>query len=156
MPAALLGILLPALIPPVADAIGMAGKWLFGGKGEPQTVDDRVKLTHVEAEMLQARGKFLAAEGFGDLSAWAESLNLSNRPWLSAYVAVMIVTPRAMREATRPALAWLVVLAAVGLAIFGNSYATLMIDMAASVYSLYFGDRAYSYIKGRIGGSAGK
>jgi len=156
MPAALLGILLPALIPPVADAIGMAGKWLFGGKGEPQTTDDRIKLIKAESEMLQARGKFLAAEGFGDLSAWAETLKLDDRPWLSAYVVLMVVTPRAMREATRPALAWLTVLAAVGLAIFENPYAAPMVDMATGVYSLYFGDRAYSYIKGRIGGSVAK
>lgn len=153
---ALAAVLLPALLPPLADALGMGFKWLFGGKGEPQTVDDRVKIMDAESRVLKARGDFLGSEGFGDLSAWAGSVDLKGRPWLTAWALVTILTPRAMREATRPALAWSVVYAAIALAYLQNPYAAAMIDMAASVFSLYFGDRMYGYIKGRIGGGVSK
>lgn len=149
-----LALVLPALLPPIAEGFGLAFKKLFGGKGEPQTVDDRTKLMDAETRQLEARGKFLGAEGFGDISAWANAVKPG--PVLGWVVALTVLVPRAMREATRPALAWATVMAAYYLAYAQNPYAAAALDAAMSVYSLYFGDRMWGYIKGRIGGGVSK
>lgn len=149
-----LALVLPALLPPVSEGLGHLFKKFFGGKGEPQTTDDRVKLMNAETAQLEARGKFLGAEQFGDISAWASAVKPG--PVLGWVVALTVLIPRAMREATRPALAWFAVLTAYWLAYIQNPYAAAALDMSASVYSLYFGDRMWGYIKGRIGGGVSK
>ncbi len=146
-----LALVLPALLPPIADGLGSIFKSLFGGKGEPQTTDDRVKLMDAETRQLEARGKFLGAEQFGDISQWASAVKPG--PVLSWVVALTVLIPRALRESTRPALAWAAIGGAFYLALVGNSLAPAALDISASVYSLYFGDRMWSYIKGRIGGA---
>ena len=149
-----LALVLPALLPPAAEGLGLLFKKFFGGAGEPQTVADRVQLMAAETAQLEARGKFLGAENFGDISQWASAVKPGRV--LGWVVALTVLVPRALREATRPALAWLAVLTGYWLAYIQNPYAAAALDMAASVYSLYFGDRMWGYIKGRIGGGVSK
>ena len=111
---------------------------------------------NAETAQLEARGKFLGAEWFGDIGPWANAVSLGDRPFLQYIVVLGTIVPRAMREATRPALAWATIIAAFALTFIHNEYAPAALDMAMSIYSLYFGDRMTGYIKGRIGGGVSK
>lgn len=143
----ILGILLPALIPSVADGIGSLFKHFFGGKGEPQTVEDRVKINESEGKRDEGRAKLLSAETFTDQSAWAQKVDLAGRGFVTAVVVYLTLVPRALRELTRPALAWLAVCGGFYLAAINNPHAVIALELAGQVYSLYFGGRLHQYIK---------
>lgn len=85
---ALLGLLIPALVPVLADGVRGVFNWVTGGRGAlPANVDEAVKLMQAETAKLQAIAA-LDVPG-GQISPWVANLRGSFR-----YIAAgIIITP---------------------------------------------------------------
>lgn len=76
--AALLSLLLPALLPPVADGLKGVFNWVTGGAtAEPANVDERIKL--MQAQTAQAQAIAALDAPVGNISTWVADLRASFR-----------------------------------------------------------------------------
>jgi hypothetical protein len=110
--------ILTALLPAAADGVKTVINHFFGNKGNPQTVDDVVKLNDSEVSRLQA----LAAldKPTGEVHKWVNDVRAMQRP-----VAVLV--------------------AVVGFVAYPES--TMWANLASSAVFYTFGDRGYMYLK---------
>jgi hypothetical protein len=132
MPAALLAVLLPALIPVLADGVRGVVSYFSGGAGaRPQNVDEAVKLMAAEAERLKALAALDAPAT--DASLWVKNLRASFR-----YIAAgfFVVQP------------YVLVLAKGSGMEIADEFIALSFEAATSAFSFIFGDRMYAGLKG--------
>jgi len=129
----LLALLLPALVPVVADGVRNLFGWIFGGKGaQPQNVEEAIKLMQAEGEKIKAMA---ALDAVGpNISTWVADLRGSFR-YLAA--AMIIVGTFGVIGAK-----------GVGVVIDDAVIDTLL-QMCGSVFSFMFGDRLYLSLRGK-------
>lgn len=119
----LLSLILPALVPAVADGIRGVFTRLTGGAGsQPANVDEEIKLMQAQTERLKAVAEL--DKPTGPISAWVADLRASFR-----YVACGII------------ILWAIVLSLVPGVEAGIR--ELSFDLAGSAFSFIFGDRMY-------------
>lgn len=135
---ALLTLVLPALLPALADGFkGLFGK--FFGSAEPVNVDDKIKLMGAEVSKLQALAALDAPAA--NVSPWVSNLRASFR-----YIAAGLIISFTMlfvllyfwfcyTDPKNPALALVM------------SVLEILLQMAGSVFSFMFGDRLYFNLK---------
>ena len=124
----LLSLILPALVPAVADgARGLIAKFTGGAGGQPQNIKERIELMKAEAEKLQA----LAAldTPTGEPSKWIINLRASFRYVIIS--SIMIFT---------------------GIIVFnpdivGVTVVAVFLDMTGACMSFVIGERMYLAIK---------
>lgn len=122
----LLTMVLPALVPAVADGIrGLVGKWTNGSGAKPQTVDDQIKLIAAETERLRALAEL--DKPVGDVWRWVASVRAIYRYAAATLIFIMAFT---------------VIFADVR-----EAYAVIVLDMAAAAFSFVFGDRLYTRLR---------
>lgn len=146
MPAFLLP-LLGVFGAPVADGLGYIFKYFFGGKGEPQTVDDVVKLQKGEIDYVKARAELTRAESTSEGWVALATMIPGTHAIVQNLIALLAAVSIFIKETTRPVMAWGV--------IFGAYYASAMkwdsaptiLELAFTAFGYYLGDRGYRYIK---------
>jgi hypothetical protein len=124
----LLSLILPALVPAVADgARGLIAKFTGGAGGQPQNIKERIELMKAESEKLQA----LAAldTPTGEPSKWIINLRASFRYIIIS--SIMIFT---------------------GIIVFnsdvvGTTVVAIFLDMTGACMSFVIGERMYLAIK---------
>jgi hypothetical protein len=124
----LLSLILPALVPAVADgARGLIAKFTGGAGGQPQNIKERIELMKAESEKLQA----LAAldTPTGEPSKWIINLRASFRYVIIS--SIMIFT---------------------GIIVFnpdivGVTVVAVFLDMTGACMSFVIGERMYLAIK---------
>lgn len=129
----LLTLLLPALIPVVADGVRSLFGWIFGSSGaQPQNVEEQIKLMSAEVAKLEALAKLDAPAG--NISTWVADLRASFR-YLAA--ALIIIGTFGL----------------IGVKAAGGAISDEVIDvclqLSGSVFSFLFGDRMYLSIRGK-------
>lgn len=127
-----LALLLPALIPVVADGVrGLVGM-LTGGRGaKPQNVDEAVKLMQAEVEKLRALAEL--DKPAGEISRWVADLRASFR-----YLAAAMIILGTFGYITGIA----------GGVLTADTVVTdTLLQMTGSVFSFMFGDRMYLSLK---------
>ena len=129
----LLALLLPSLIPVVADGVRNLFGWLFGGSGaKPQNVEEAVKLMSAEVAKLEAIAKLDAPAG--DISKWVADLRASFR-----YLAAALII-----------IGTFVAIGAKGFGVaIEDSVIDVLLQMSGSVFSFLFGDRMYLSLRGK-------
>jgi hypothetical protein len=130
MPAPL-ALILPALLPVVADALRAVFNRLTNGAGaRPANVQEAVALMQAEAEKLKAIADLDRPSG--NISQWVADLRAAFR-----YVAAGIIIVSAYG---------LVVLRGLGLDV-SDDILGYALDMTGSVFAFLFGDRMYTYLR---------
>ena len=123
---ALLGLLLPALVPVASDAIRGVVARLTGGAGaKPQSVDEAIRMMEAETAKLTALAEL--DRPAGNISQWVADLRASFR-----YIAAGVIILAAVVTLFVPTSVELV---------------DIVWQAAGSVWAFIFGDRAYQYIK---------
>jgi hypothetical protein len=121
--ASVLSLVIPALIPALADGLrGVFGKLTGGAGAKPQTVEEQIKLMAAENERLKA---------VAELDKPAENIS----PWVAD-----------LRASFRYIAAGVIIMAAVSTLYTPKMDATLfeaIWNLAGSVFSFMFGDRMY-------------
>jgi len=124
----LLSLVIPALIPVLADGVRNIIAMITGSKGaQPQTVDEAIKWMQAETARLQA----LAAldQPSGPVSPWVANLRASTR-----YIIAIGVLIAAILSAFVPTA--------------NPAAPDILISMAGSVWSFLFGERMYLALRG--------
>jgi hypothetical protein len=124
----LLSLILPALVPAVADgARGLIAKFTGGAGGQPQNIKERIELMKAESEKLQA----LAAldTPTGEPSKWIINLRASFRYIIIS--SIMIFTGIIVFNSD----------------IVGTTVVAIFLDMAGACMSFVIGERMYLAIK---------
>jgi hypothetical protein len=121
--ASILSLVVPALIPALADGIrGVFGKLTGGAGAKPQNVEEQIKLMAAENERLKAVAELdKPAE---NISPWVADLRASFR-----YIAAGIIILAAVSTLYAPKM---------DAALFEAIW-----NLAGSVFSFMFGDRMY-------------
>ncbi len=124
---ALLTMIIPALVPAIADGFrGLLGK-LTGGTGAlPQNVDEQIKLMTAQAEMLKSLAQL--DQPSANISLWVANLRASFR-----YIAAGIIIVAAVLTMFTPNI--------------DKNTAAMAWDAANIVFSFMFGDKMYSYLR---------
>jgi len=121
----ILGLIIPALLPAVADGFKGLFQRMFGG-AKPITVDDQIKLMTAETEKLKVIAQLDTPAG--EISRWVADLRASFR-----YIA-----------------AGMIILSTILCLFYGgvkDEFVDLMLQLTASVFSFMFGDRVYLHLK---------
>jgi hypothetical protein len=124
----LLSLILPALVPAVADgARGLIAKFTGGAGGQPQNIKERIELMKAESEKLQA----LAAldTPTGEPSKWIINLRASFRYVIIS--SIMIFTGIIVFNSD----------------IVGTTVVAIFLDMTGACMSFVIGERMYLAIK---------
>lgn len=117
-------LILPALVPAFSDGVrGIIAKFTGGAGGQPQNVEERVKLMEAEAAKLQA---LAALDGVnGEPSKWIINLRASFRyviiSAIMIFTGVIVFTPD----------------------IVGASVVAIFLDMTGACMSFVIGERMY-------------
>jgi hypothetical protein len=117
-------LILPALVPAFSDGVrGIIAKFTGGAGGQPQNVEERVKLMEAEAAKLQA---LAALDGVnGEPSKWIINLRASFRyviiSSIMIFTGVIVFTPD----------------------IVGASVVAIFLDMTGACMSFVIGERMY-------------
>ena len=117
-------LILPALVPAFSDGVrGIIAKFTGGAGGQPQNVEERVKLMEAEAAKLQA---LAALDGVnGEPSKWIINLRASFRyviiSAIMIFTGVIVFTPD----------------------IVGTSVVAIFLDMTGACMSFVIGERMY-------------
>ena len=117
-------LILPALVPVVSDGVrGIIAKFTGGAGGQPQNVEERVKLMESEAAKLQA---LAALDGVnGEPSKWIINLRASFRyviiSAIMLFTGFIVFTPD----------------------IVGTSVVAIFLDMTGACMSFVIGERMY-------------
>ena len=117
-------LILPALVPAFSDGVrGIIAKFTGGAGGQPQNVEERVKLMEAEAAKLQA---LAALDGVnGEPSKWIINLRASFRyviiSSIMLFTGVIVFTPD----------------------IVGASVVAIFLDMTGACMSFVIGERMY-------------
>lgn len=129
----LLALLLPALVPVVADGVRSLFGWIFGGSGaQPQNVEEQIKLMSAEVAKLEALAKLDAPAG--NISTWVADLRASFRYLAAAMIIIGTFG--------------LIGIKAAGGAI-EDSVIDVCLQLSGSVFSFLFGDRMYLSLRGK-------
>ena len=129
----LLALLLPSLIPVVADGVRNLFGWLFGGSGaKPQNVEEAIKLMAAETSKLEAIAKLDAPAP--NISPWVADLRGSFR-YLAAAMIILGTFGFIAAKST-------------GLAV-DDTVIDARLQMSGSVFSFMFGDRLYLSLRGK-------
>jgi len=121
-------LILPALVPAFSDGVrGIIAKFTGGAGGQPQNVEERVKLMEAEAAKLQA---LAALDGVnGEPSKWIINLRASFRyviiSAIMIFTGVIVFTPD----------------------IVGASVVAIFLDMTGACMSFVIGERMYLTLK---------
>lgn len=121
-------LILPALVPVVSDGVrGIIAKFTGGAGGQPQNVEERVKLMEAEAAKLQA---LAALDGVnGEPSRWIINLRASFRyviiSAIMLFTGVIVFNPD----------------------IVGVSVVAIFLDMTGACMSFVIGERMYLTLK---------
>lgn len=122
----LLTLLIPALVPALADSVrGLVGRLTGGAGAQPQNVDEQIKLWTAQTDRLRALAEL--DKPAGDVSAWVSNLRASFR-----YLAISAI--------------WATTTAA----IFTHQDAAViavLLDMTGATMSFVIGERMYLSIK---------
>lgn len=121
--ASVLSLVIPALIPALADGIrGVFGRLTGGAGAKPQNVEEQIKLMTAENERLKALAELdKPAE---NISPWVADLRASFR-----YIAAGVIILAAVSTLYTPKM---------DVALFEAIW-----NLAGSVFSFMFGDRMY-------------
>ena len=120
---ALLSLLIPSLIPTIADALrGIVGKFTGGAGAAPQNVDEAIKMMNAETAKMQALAA-LDAPGT-NISKWVADLRASTR-----YIIAILVVLNAVIVVYVPGMP--------------ENYVDLSTTLAGSVWAFLFGERMY-------------
>lgn len=117
-------LILPALVPAFSDGVrGIIAKFTGGAGGQPQNVEERVKLMEAEAAKLQA---LAALDGVnGEPSKWIINLRASFRyviiSAIMLFTGFIVFTPD----------------------IVGTSVVAIFLDMTGACMSFVIGERMY-------------
>ena len=117
-------LILPALVPAFSDGVrGIIAKFTGGAGGQPQNVEERVKLMEAEAAKLQA---LAALDGVnGEPSKWIINLRASFRyviiSAIMIFTGIIVFTPD----------------------IVGASVVAVFLDMTGACMSFVIGERMY-------------
>lgn len=131
-----LSMVLPALVPAVADGVrGLFRKFAGGEPSEPQSVQERVSLIQADTERLKAMAEI--DRPYGEISRWVSDLRASFRYILAGLIVLAATAICSYLAALEPALRKVIALA--------------FIEMAGSAFSFVFGDRMYRHLKGMLG-----
>jgi len=120
---ALLALIIPSLIPTLADAVrGIIGKFTGGAGAMPQNVEEAIKLMNAETAKMQA----LAAldTPAANVSKWVADLRASTR-----YIIAILVVINAVAVVYVPNIP--------------TNYVDLSTTLAGSVWAFLFGERMY-------------
>jgi hypothetical protein len=128
-------LLLPALLPAIADGLKVLWGRITGGVVKPATVDDQVKLMNADIERLKALAALDAPAG--TISPWVADLRASFR-----YVAAGIIIVGTLLFSAYYFLAATKESKDIILPVL-----ELFIQMSGSVFSFMFGDRVYLNLK---------
>jgi hypothetical protein len=121
-------LILPALVPAFSDGVrGLIAKFTGGAGGQPQNVDERVRLMEAEAAKLQALAQLDSVNG--EPSRWIIDLRASFRYVIIS--SIMIFT---------------------GLIVFnpdivGVAVVSVFLDMTGACMSFVIGERMYLTLK---------
>jgi hypothetical protein len=121
--ASILSLVVPALIPALADGIrGVFGKLTGGAGAKPQNVEEQIKLMAAENERLKAVAELdKPAE---NISPWVADLRASFR-----YIAAGVIIMAAVSTLYTPKI--------------DSALFEAIWNLAGSVFSFMFGDRMY-------------
>lgn len=120
-------ILLPAIVPTLADAFrGLVAKLTGGAGSQPQNVAERIQLMQAEAAKLQALAALDAPAG--NISPWVANLRASFR-----YVTVGAIVLAAIAGAFTPGM--------------DTAALAVLLDLAGASMSFIIGERMYLSIK---------
>ena len=126
---ALLATILPALLPALTDgARGLFARLSKGKGAEPQNVNEVIALMNADTEKLKT---LAALDTAGDTYKWVNAIRALQRPVISLAVIVGYIA------------------ACYGLGDPTQSTLDMLGNYASMVTFYLFGDRTYSYIKGR-------
>lgn len=130
---ALLALLLPALIPVVADGARNLFSWIFGGSGaQPQNAKEAIELMQAEVAKLEAIAKLDAPAQ--NISTWVADLRASFRYLAAALIILGTFVFIGAKSA--------------GLAV-DDTTIDILLQLSGSVFSFLFGDRMYLSLRGR-------
>lgn len=121
-------LILPALVPAFSDGVrGIIAKFTGGAGGQPQNVEERVKLMEAEAAKLQA---LAALDGVnGEPSKWIVDLRASFRyiiiSAIMVFTAIVVFNPE----------------------VVGASVVAVFLDMTGACMSFVIGERMYLTLK---------
>jgi len=124
-----LALLLPALLPVFADGVrSLIAKITGIGGAEPKTVDDAIRLTDSQTRRLTALASL--DNPAGEVSKWVANFRAMHRYVLADLILVgtfvyIFLPSRDM------------------------SIANFLLNLSASVFSFFFGDRVYLHLKER-------
>jgi hypothetical protein len=126
---ALLSLLIPSLIPTLADAVrGIIGKFTGGAGAAPQNVDEAIKMMNAETAKMQALAALDAPAP--NVSKWVADLRASTR-----YIIAILVVINAVAVVYVPGIP--------------TNYVDLSTTLAGSVWAFLFGERMYIKLAGR-------
>jgi len=121
-------LILPALVPAFSDGVrGIIAKFTGGAGGQPQNVEERVKLMEAEAAKLQA---LAALDGVnGEPSKWIINLRASLRyiiiSAIMLFTAIIVFNPE----------------------VVGAGVVAVFLDMTGACMSFVIGERMYLTLK---------
>lgn len=121
----LLSLLIPAILPALADGLKGLFQRLFGGT-KPVTVDDQIKLMQAEVEKLKALAEL--DKPSSEVSRWVADLRGAFR-YLAAGAIILTTVITLFVPGVNP------------------DFINLMLQLTASVFSFMFGDRVYLHLK---------
>lgn len=131
----MVSMVLPALVPVVADGLkGVFRKLTGGDPAEPQNVEEQIELIEAGTERLRAMAEL--DRPHGEISRWVADLRASFRYVLSALIILSAAGIGLYVAAVMPELRKVVFLA--------------FLDMAGGAFSFVFGDRMYRHLKGTL------
>ena len=125
-------VLLPALLPVLADGARTAFRWFFGGApAEPMNMEERIALMTAETAKLQALAVLDAP--LQNISPWVSNLRASFR-----YLGPAAIIALASVAVLFNGYGWTVV---------PDNVLLLLLDMMSSVFSFMFGERLYMHLR---------
>jgi len=138
---ALLSLILPALLPAVADGAKGLFQKFFGGT-KPINVDEQIKLMGAETEKLKVIAEL--DKPSENISKWVADLRASFR-----YVAAGLIILTTMLLAITYFLAGLLFASSTNAMNLVYPLLTMFLELTGSVFSFMFGDRVYLSLKGK-------
>jgi hypothetical protein len=131
----IVSMVLPALVPAVADGLkGLFRRLTGGDPAEPQNVEEQIELIEADTARLKAVAEL--DRPYGEISRWVADLRASFRYVLSGVIILSAAAVGVYVAAEMPELRKVVFLA--------------FLDMAGGVFSFVFGDRMYRHLKGTL------
>lgn len=125
----ILALILPALVPVFTDGVRSVIAKITGiGGGEPKTVDEAIRLTDSQTKRLQALSS-LDNPG-GEVSKWVANFRAMHRYVLADMILV-------------------VTFVYIFLPTKDLTIANFLLNLSASVFGFFFGDRVYLHLKER-------